>query len=78
MGMLYLSSRWCNIIVYTTACTCNLLGMAFLLRSSPLLEKLVICNPKSNKLTALIYLCVWTHSGTRICGRSATLLKSNP
>ncbi|XP_048131422.1 F-box/LRR-repeat protein 25-like [Rhodamnia argentea] len=47
-GRPYLSSRWRNIVVYTTVCKSELKGIAFLLRSSPLLERLAICNPKSN------------------------------
>ncbi|XP_056171928.1 uncharacterized protein LOC130139288 [Syzygium oleosum] len=48
-GTPHLSSRWRNIKVYTTVCKRDLLGLAYLLQSSPLLERLVICNPKSNR-----------------------------
>ncbi|XP_056171927.1 F-box protein At5g03100-like isoform X2 [Syzygium oleosum] len=51
MGMSYLSSRWRNIIVYTTFSKSNHLGMAYVLKSSPRLERLVICNPKSDNIT---------------------------
>ncbi|KAF7847773.1 hypothetical protein BT93_L2584 [Corymbia citriodora subsp. variegata] len=51
MGMSYLSSSWHNIIVHSTLSKSDLHGIAYLLRSSPLLERLVIRNPNSKNIT---------------------------
>ncbi|KAF8029801.1 hypothetical protein BT93_E2278 [Corymbia citriodora subsp. variegata] len=48
MGMSSLPSRWRNITVHTTVCKLELPGIMYLLQSSPLLERLVIHNQKSN------------------------------
>ncbi|KAF7847774.1 hypothetical protein BT93_L2585 [Corymbia citriodora subsp. variegata] len=51
MGMSYLSSSWHNIIVYSTLSKSDLHGIAYLLRSSPLVERLVICIPDFKNVT---------------------------